>query len=171
MTIYVTSNDSSDLDRDPDQAQRLGQLMHRLHGVLGPSPADFVDTDLPRQQLRALFVVARHGPISIGGLARATHATLASTSSLADRLARSGHVEREPDPADRRRVLLTATAGGRAIVDRFESRFRQRFECLIGAMSPEARTALEAGLSDILRAADELGMRRDDARPHGGDET
>lgn len=159
-----------DQHSDPTQARRLGQLMHQLHGVLGPSPSDFVETDLPRQQLRALFVVVKSGPVSVGGLASATHATLASTSSLADRLARSGHIGREPDPADRRRVLLTATADGRAVVDRFESRFRERFGRLIGAMRADAREALEVGLVDIIRAADELGMQRDHPHPHEADE-
>ena len=39
---------------------RLGQLLHRLRGLAGPSPEDFVDIDLPRHQLRALFIVTKH---------------------------------------------------------------------------------------------------------------
>lgn len=35
--------------------------------------------------------------------------TAASTSALVDRLVRSGHVERQPDPNDRRGVILTAS--------------------------------------------------------------
>lgn len=35
--------------------------------------------------------------------------TAASTSALVDRLVRSGHVERHPDPHDRRGVFLTAS--------------------------------------------------------------
>ena len=37
--------------------------------------------------------------------------TAASTSALVDRLVRSGHVERHPDPHDRRGVFLTASGG------------------------------------------------------------
>jgi len=144
--------------------QRLGALMHQLRGVLGPAPEDVVGIDLPRHQLRALFIVAKRGPLAVGRLAEATRASLASTSSLADRLVRSGYLEREPDPRDRRRVLLTATPLGVAVVQQLEERFHQRFERLVGAMTAEGRAALEAGLNDMIRAADGLGLRGD--QPH-----
>ena len=147
--------------RDREVGHRLGRLMHQLHGVLGPSPEDVVDIDLPVQQLRALLLVARSGPISVGSVADATGASLASTSSLTDRLARSGHVQREPDPTDRRRVLVSVTPAGRDVVDRFEARFHERFERLVEAMRPDARIALEAGLTDMLRAAEALGLHAD----------
>lgn len=145
---------------DPDTpGHRLGELMHQLRGALGPSPEDVVGIDLPRHQLRALFIVDKQGPLPVGRLAEATGASLASTSSLADRLVRSGHLERQPDPADRRRVLLVATKLGDEVVVRLESRFHERFERLVGAMTPEGRAALEAGLSDMIRAAGALGLR------------
>ena len=156
---------------DPhDHSHRLGRLMRQLHGVLGPSPEDVVGIELPRHQLRALFVVVKHGPLSVSDLAKAIDASLASTSSLADRLVRSGHLERDVDAVDRRRVLLTATPVGEDIADRIEARFRQRFERLVEAMSPRGREALELGLADLVHAADELGMRADQRHhPRAGD--
>lgn len=156
---------------DPhDPSHRLGRLMRQLHGVLGPSPEDVVGIQLPRHQLRALFVVVKHGPLSVGDLAKAIDASLASTSSLADRLVRSGHLERDADAADRRRVLLAATPAGEDIADRLEERFRRRFERLVEAMTPQGREALERGLADLVRAADELGLRADHRRhPRAGD--
>lgn len=162
---------STDERPDEPEVRRLGQLMHQLHGVLGPSPEDVVGIDLPRHQLRALFVVAKHGPTSVSALADATHASLASTSSLADRLVRSGHLDRGPDATDRRRVLLSVTPAGLRLVARLEARFHERFERLVSAMGPDARAALGIGLEDIIRAADELGMRRDHEphQHHAGD--
>lgn len=152
------------------ERHRLGRLMHQLQGVLGPTPEDVVDIELPRHQLRAIFVVAKAGPISVSGLADATAASLAATSSLADRLARSGHLEREPDPVDRRRVLLTVTPTGQDVIDRLEARSRDRFERLVRAMGPDGRAALETGLTDMIRAAEELGLRADRRhQSHGGD--
>lgn len=139
-------------------SQRLRALIHQLRGVLGPSPEDVVDIDLPRHQLRALFIVVKHGPLAVGSLAEATGSSLASTSSLADRLVRSGHLERGPDPTDRRRVLLVATPLGQEVADRLEARFHERFDRLVGAMTPAGRSALESGLGDMIRAADELGL-------------
>ena len=145
--------------------RRLGQLMHRLRGLASPSPEDLVDIDLPRRQLWALFIVTRHGPLSVSALAQATDASVASVSSLAERLVRSGHLRREADPQDRRVVLLSATEQGESVVDRLQSRSHARFDRLVEAMSPEGRAALEAGLTDMMRAADELGLLADD-EPH-----
>jgi DNA-binding MarR family transcriptional regulator len=146
--------------RDPT-THRLIESMHRLGSTLGPSPEDVAGIDVPRHQLRALFVVAKHGPMSVSALAEAIEATLASTSSLADRLVKAGYLEREPDPDDRRRVLLIATARGQEVADTLMRRFHERFERLVEAMSPEGREALEAGLTDMIRAAEGLGLRTD----------
>jgi DNA-binding MarR family transcriptional regulator len=140
-----------------------------LRSVVAPSPEDLVDIDLPRHQLRALFVVVKAGPISVGRLAELTAASLASASSLADRLVRSGHLERQSDPADRRRVLLAATPAGKEIAGRLEARFHERFERLVSAMSPAGRAALEAGLTEMIRAAGELGLGPvSEPHQHGG---
>ena len=149
-----------------ETSRRLGELMHRLGTALGPSPEDVAGIDVPRHQLRALFIVVKHGPMSVGDLAAATHASLASTSSLADRLARGGYLERQPDPDDRRRVLLVATALGRETAETLQRRFHARFERLVLAMSPEGRAALETGLQDMIRAADELGVRTEPVHHH-----
>ena len=161
----------SDLRAD-GAAARLGQLMHRLRGLASPAPEDLVDIDLPRHQLRALFIVARHGPLSVSALAQATDASLASTSSLAERLVRSGHVRREADVHDRRVVLLVPTEQGEAAVDQLLSRYHARFDRLVGAMSPEGRAALETGLADMLRTAERIGLLPDrdpHPGPHHGD--
>jgi DNA-binding MarR family transcriptional regulator len=45
--------------------------------------------------------------------------TTASITSLLDTLERRGLVERQPDPTDRRRLLIVITQDGKAIVDQF----------------------------------------------------
>ena len=152
-----------------DSTDRLSELMHRLGSTLGPSPEDVADIDVPRHQLRALFIVANHGPLSVSALAQATHASLASTSSLADRLVKSGYLRRESDPHDRRRVRLAATDQGQETADRLMRRFHERFRRLVEAMSPAGREALEIGLVDMIRAAEALGLRTDHHHPHPGD--
>lgn len=61
---------------------------------------------------RALAFIARQGPISAGAVARETRLTPGAVTGMVDRLERAGLVRREPDPADRRRVLITAVPGG-----------------------------------------------------------
>ena len=45
--------------------------------------------------------------------------TTASVTSLLDTLERRGLVARQPDPTDRRRLLIVITQEGKAIVDQF----------------------------------------------------
>jgi DNA-binding MarR family transcriptional regulator len=69
-----------------------------LAGELGLHPTDY----------KALGVVHRLGPMSAGELGRRTGLAAASVTNLIDRLAARGFLHRQPDPADRRRVLLVA---------------------------------------------------------------
>ncbi|MDN5933789.1 MAG: MarR family transcriptional regulator, partial [Pseudonocardia sp.] len=46
-------------------------------------------------------------PMTAGQLGAALDLTPASVTALVDRMVAAGHVRREPDPTDRRRVLLT----------------------------------------------------------------
>lgn len=55
--------------------------------------------------------------LSPGRLLRATLVTSGTMTNRVDRLVERGFVERHPDPADRRGVLVRLTAEGRAAVD------------------------------------------------------
>ncbi len=118
-------------------------------------------------QLRALFAIAKHGPLSVSGLAEMMGASLASTSSLAERLVKADYVSREADPTDRRKVLLVVTGRGQEIGDRLAQRAHDRIDRLVRAMTPEGREALEAGLTDLVHAAAEVDSGEQEPN-HGG---
>jgi DNA-binding MarR family transcriptional regulator len=98
--------------------------------------------------------------------------TTASVTSLLDTLERRGLVERQPDPTDRRRLLIEITQDGKAIVDQFlpevvalqtaalatltEAQQRQLVELLatVGANL----TTLDA--DEVIRAAAPRGVPR-----------
>ncbi|WP_245788093.1 MarR family winged helix-turn-helix transcriptional regulator [Amycolatopsis marina] len=61
---------------------------------------------------RALAFIAREGPTAAGAVAREIGLTPGAVTGMVDRLERARLVRREPDPADRRRVLITAIPGG-----------------------------------------------------------
>lgn len=69
-----------------------------LAGEVGLHPTDY----------KALGVLDRLGPMSAGELGRHTGLAAASVTNLIDRLVAKGFLRREPDPLDRRRVLLHA---------------------------------------------------------------
>lgn len=68
---------------------------------LGLHPTDY----------KALGILDRLGPMSAGELGRHTGLAAASVTNLIDRLAAKGFLRREPDPTDRRRLLLHAEVG------------------------------------------------------------
>ncbi|MFJ6677295.1 MarR family transcriptional regulator [Actinosynnema sp. NPDC091369] len=60
---------------------------------------------------RALALIAGKGPLTAGELAKEIHLTPGAVTGVADRLERAGLVRREPDPGDRRRVVISAIPG------------------------------------------------------------
>jgi DNA-binding MarR family transcriptional regulator len=103
---------------------------------------------------KAVGIIARQGPLSATALAEATGLTAGAVTGLVDRLERSGHVRRERDQRDRRRVVITATAEP-------DPRVGQAFASLAAAMaeanqgfSPEQQRAVAAWVvrtTEILR--------------------
>jgi DNA-binding transcriptional ArsR family regulator len=57
---------------------------------------------------KALGIIGRSGSLSAGELADRTGLTAGAVTGLVDRLERRGLVDRLPDPADRRRIVLSA---------------------------------------------------------------
>lgn len=60
---------------------------------------------------RALALLASKGPMTAGALAREIALTPGAVTGVVDRLERAGLARREPDPADRRRVVISAAEG------------------------------------------------------------
>jgi DNA-binding MarR family transcriptional regulator len=87
---------------------------------------------------RALTLIGRDGPMSAGQLAEKTGLTPGAVTGMIDRLERAGLARREHDTGDRRRVLVTATAGRPDV-----------FGGLAAAMNEMARRYDEAELAVI----------------------
>ena len=87
-------------------------LFHAMIATsLGLHPTDY----------KALGILNRLGPMSAGEIAKHTGLAAASVTNLVDRLEAKGFVRREPDPRDRRRVLLYAVVDDAAADDAFAS--------------------------------------------------
>ena len=77
-------------------------------------------------------------------------ATMLSSGGMTkriDRLAETGLVERRPDPADRRGILVKLTPRGKTVVDRAVEAHVANEERLLGSLNPADRRALD----DLLR--------------------
>ena len=76
---------------------------------------------LNRTDMRCLDLLEREGPVTAGRLADATGLTTGAMTTALDRLERAGYARRVRDTADRRRVLVEATARALQDAGRFYS--------------------------------------------------
>jgi DNA-binding MarR family transcriptional regulator len=64
---------------------------------------------------RCLDILAQHGSLSAGELAREAQLTTGGLTAVIDRLERAGYARRAADPGDRRRVLVEITDRAREL--------------------------------------------------------
>jgi DNA-binding MarR family transcriptional regulator len=62
--------------------------------------------DMPVSDVHGLAALLESGPVGVTRLADLMGMTTSAVTRLVDRLERGGYVRREPDPADRRRILV-----------------------------------------------------------------
>jgi DNA-binding MarR family transcriptional regulator len=115
--------------------------------------------------LRVLIDAEHDGrTVNAKDLAERLQITAASTSALVDRLVRSGHVERHPDPNDRRGVILTATGTSMRhalrVIEELDARALEVTEHL---PRDEMAVVVEF-LDEMVRVVDELDAGADHAR-------
>jgi DNA-binding MarR family transcriptional regulator len=137
---------------DTDRAGEFEQLFRAVY-------LTFHRRDAPRSQLaNASLAVLEHlamaGPLTIGEAAAHLRRAQSVVSEIVSHLERQGLLERESDPADRRRTLIWLTQAGQTTL------LRQREvlsdELLTGAlarMPADQVDALLAALSALIQSA------------------
>ena len=124
--------------------------------------APLVSAPLGPRHVAALQQI-RGGPVTVSELAARLGLTLPTVSGVLADLDRADFIERQPDPADRRRTIVAITAAQAALIG----------EWLDGAASPIARVLDKLSPSEqeaFLKAMDllEAELRRRDV-PGAGD--
>ncbi len=141
-----------DLDVAPLQVlSRVSRLARHLDLA---RRAAFAAHGLETWEFDVLSALRRTGPpyqLTPGALLRATLVTSGTMTNRVDRLAAAGLVRREPDPQDRRGVLVTLTPAGRARVDAALDDLVKHEQTLLRGLSTADRTTL-AGLLRVLLA-------------------
>lgn len=116
--------------------------------------AEKADDDLTDGQTTVLGVLAVRGDQTLSQLSEIERVTLPSMNRTVNGLVAAGYVERHPSTEDRRKVLLSLSAGGSDIVR--ETR-RRRDEWLCGRLEtlPQAqRSALSEAAAVMQGLAD-----------------
>jgi DNA-binding MarR family transcriptional regulator len=134
---------------------RVSRGMRRWQDRVAPSAG----TPLGPRHVAALQQL-RGGPVTVGELASLLGLTLPTVSGVLADLDRAGFIDRQPDPADRRRTLVQIQPAEAAVVERW----------LDGAASPLARVLDKLAPSEraaFLKAMNMLEeeLTAGDARP------
>ncbi|MDS1272116.1 MarR family transcriptional regulator [Lipingzhangella sp. LS1_29] len=144
-----------DLDVSPlhvlSRVSRLARHLDRARRTV------FTESDLEPWEFDVLSELRRAGPpyvLSPGRLLRATMVTSGTMTNRIHRLEHAGLVQREPDPADRRGVLVQLTQRGRERVDAALVHLLEHEETILGELSESDRDVLASLLRSVLSPLD-----------------
>lgn len=127
----------------------LADAVLTMHGRLRRSLLASKSDDVTASQTAALGRLLRYGPATIADLARAEGVRPQSMGATVQALVDLGLAERQPDPTDGRRSIVSATTAGRdARQAAWAARNRELAERL--AALPEADRRVVARAMDVL---------------------
>ncbi|MEE4542471.1 MarR family winged helix-turn-helix transcriptional regulator [Streptomyces sp. V4-01] len=113
----------------------------------------------------ALVALQDKGPASQSELSGRTGIYRSDMVAVVNELAAAGHVERAPDPADRRRNVISLTARGRRHLERLDGLVAAAQEELLAPLGPGEREQLSGLLARLL---DHHAARPQGRRPAAG---
>jgi DNA-binding MarR family transcriptional regulator len=117
----------------------------------------FSSHGLETWEFDVLSALRRVGPpfqLTPGALLRATLVTSGTMTNRIDRLAEAGLVHREPDPRDRRGVLVTLTDAGKSRVDAALEDLLHSERALLASLDADQRQSLSTLLRMLLAPLD-----------------
>jgi DNA-binding MarR family transcriptional regulator len=106
------------------------------------------DASLTLPQLRVLVVLKGRGPVKLVSLAATLAVNPSTAMRMVGRLESGGLVERRPNPADRREVIVRLTEAGGSLVEEVMEHRRAEVAGLVARLPAKQR----AGLVPALRA-------------------
>jgi DNA-binding MarR family transcriptional regulator len=141
-----------------------GAVLQRLHSVR-PLP-EWAGLSLTVSQLTALFVLYRHGSVSVGEFGRLVGLSKARVSLLVNVLMSHGLLERHQDPRDRRRAALRLSARAHALLSEHYTGSRQQFADWLAQLDAADLASLARGMRALAAVANAVEARAAGSRAH-----
>lgn len=122
--------------------------------------------DLSANEWRILAVLGQKNrrPMAAGELGRRTRLDKVQVSRAIKRLLRYGMIERETNPADRRRSVIGLTPEGRATYQEIVPLALERNSELLSVLSPSERTLMASLLERLRQRAEDILARTPNTR-------
>ena len=134
---------------------RTNQVRERL------IEASLAGLELPPEDYPFYVLIGAEGPWTPTLLAERMKMPLSTVLFRVGRLDQRGHVERAPNPEDKRSYLISLSAEGQALLKQARPRFRAFAESVEERLGPERVDTLRGHL-DELRGAIEAELARPD---------
>lgn len=104
-------------------------------------------------QYMVLSLVAHHEPVSSAELARIVRKTAQYMGEYVKALEAQGWIERRDDPGNRRVLLVSTSAQGRALLMRCEAAIDETEQEFFNSLEPEEKATLRYMLARLRNAA------------------
>lgn len=143
---------AASLERE-ETAARLAVVIGRINRRIRA-----VGEGLSQAQLSALSSTVRHGPLRPGDLARIESVAAPSATRVVAELESRRLVERQPDPADGRSSLVSATEAGRAAILSARAERAKRISVLLAGLDDDELATVAAALDALEIAAVHVPM-------------
>ncbi|GEM_PF-332881 len=124
-------------------------LMTVTRGLRRGWAESIAHTGLAPHQARALRVIAAEGRLRPSELAEGLRVTPRSVTEVVDALIERGLVNREPDPTDRRAMVLSLTSSGEELAAEIRACRSAHTESVFGTLSTKDRATLLALLDRL----------------------
>ena len=108
----------------PSLSQQFVEIMVLLHNNFGRQ----TQVPLPLNQFGVLCVLMDTQGLTITDISRQLNISKQQMTNIIDKLLSAGYVSKEPDPKDRRRLVITISLKGKKLLEDHMEQFRQRFE-------------------------------------------
>lgn len=131
--------------------EQIGHLLRRAHQRATALFQDgMAELGLTPTQYAALVKIGEVGEVSQNHLGRLTAMDPATSQGVIKRLEAHGLIGLRPDPADRRRTLLSLSEAGRALIDPAIARGRAITRATLAPLDDEERTRFLALLKKLI---------------------
>ena len=132
----------------PSLSQQFVEIMVLLHNKFGRQ----TQVPLPLNQFGVLCTLMDTTGLGITDISRQLNISKQQMTNIIDKLVSAGYVSKEPDPVDRRRLVITISRQGKKLLEDHMEQFRQRFESHAQNLTRDERQEL----ATILRRYYEL---------------
>ena len=151
--------DESSAQGEASDAVRLAMAVSRLRSRIRIE-SGLRSTGIPISQVAVLARIIDEGPTTAAALAASEHVTQQAIAQSLATLKERSLVEKQADPSDGRKSLVSATAAGRKLMETIAaSREEWLTQAIDAAVKPEERAALREAIELLERIAD-VELRR-----------